>query len=353
MARVYKVAAGYLASLPATRQHTFGLKRSESLAALFSMLSLAFVSIGLAYEAVRRLLHPPSDQVDGPLMSSIAAIGVFVNVVLAYVLGGDHIHMPGAHDSHGHSEHSHSYGEHNHGHQAHAKNEGRSNNTSCKGHEHNHNHNHDVDGQNYSNESNYSHESDPLIANPNENMEFETLHADELVPDVRPNRNINLQAAYLHVMGDLAQSVAVLIAGLVIWVRPDYQVIDPICTLLFCTLVFVSTLRVVRSAIAVLLEEVPPNISWKNVYDSISSVPEVRNVHDLHIWCISHGEPTLSVHCFSANRSALSSINDVCKKFGIKHATIQIQEEDGPCITCSKLEGCTTQGMMKSMRLEA
>jgi Co/Zn/Cd efflux system component len=51
------IGASYLASLPATAQHTYGLKRSESLAALFSMVSLAFVSAGLSYEAVRRYVN--------------------------------------------------------------------------------------------------------------------------------------------------------------------------------------------------------------------------------------------------------------------------------------------------------
>ena len=89
------IAASYLASLPATAKHTYGLKRTESLAALFSMTSLAFVSIFLAYQAVQRLVKPPQEGVDGPLMSLIAGIGVVVNVILAFVLGEHHVHLPG------------------------------------------------------------------------------------------------------------------------------------------------------------------------------------------------------------------------------------------------------------------
>jgi Co/Zn/Cd efflux system component len=80
--------ASYLASLPATQQHTFGLKRTESLAALFSMTSLALVSLWLAYEAILRISAP--SPVDGGLMTVIAAIGVGVNLVLAWVLGEHH-----------------------------------------------------------------------------------------------------------------------------------------------------------------------------------------------------------------------------------------------------------------------
>ena len=89
------IAASYLASLPATPRYTYGLKRTESLAALFSVTSLVFVSIGLSYKAIERLVKPFDEGVDGKLMTSIAGIGVAVNVALALVLGEDHVHLPG------------------------------------------------------------------------------------------------------------------------------------------------------------------------------------------------------------------------------------------------------------------
>ena len=112
------IVASHLASLPSTDLHTFGLKRMESLAALFSMISLALVSVGLALEAVRRLVQPPEEPVDGQLMSGIATIGVVVNVVLAFVLGEHHVHMPGAspcEQQHDH-DHSHSHDNNNNHH---------------------------------------------------------------------------------------------------------------------------------------------------------------------------------------------------------------------------------------------
>ena len=106
-------------------------------------------------------------------------------------------------------------------------------------------------------------------------MNYHHHHHPPTVSTKRRVRNINLQAAYLHVLGDLAQSVAVLIAGLVIWWKPTWQVVDPICTLLFCALVFYSTLGVLRSSISVLLEEVPPHVSWRDVHDDIQAVEGV------------------------------------------------------------------------------
>jgi solute carrier family 30 (zinc transporter), member 2 len=168
-------------------------------------------------------------------------------------------------------------------------------------------------------------------------------------------RNINLRAAYLHVMADLAQSVAVLIAGLVIWAKPDWHIIDPILTLLFAVLVLYSTIGVIRSSVSVLLEATPTNISWTKVYNAIAQIPQIHNVHDLHLWSVSHGQPALSVHCHSTDPRALRKIRDQCQAFGITHTTIQVQVEPGPCLTCGDTTFCTTHlaGHVPSIPLNA
>mmetsp|Transcript_7342 Transcript_7342/g.12180 ORF Transcript_7342/g.12180 Transcript_7342/m.12180 type:complete len:475 (+) Transcript_7342:270-1694(+) len=404
------IIANHLASLPATDQHTFGLKRSESLAALFSMLSLALVSLWLAAEAVRRL-YQSDGAVDGKLMSGVAGIGVFVNIALAFVLGVEnHIHLPGAHGhdhSHGHgggcsSHDDHADEGHNHDDAKNVKSDGHG---SCGGggggggHDHSHGHNNGTAAAvakvttettpltSSSHEHSHAHNNTaPAVAvatettalksgnhdhshahssggactsnshDHHETMHVEKLHIDEVLPDdddYAPQalpRNINLDAAYLHVLGDLAQSVAVLIAGVVIWFKPEWRIVDPICTLFFCTVVFYSTLGVLRSSISVLLEEVPPNISWREMLEKIQNVEGVDNVHDLHIWSISHGQPTLSVHCSTLGdpEKALERIYDVIKKKGIRHATVQVQANGLDCVTCAD-SPCDEKRLIKSL----
>jgi solute carrier family 30 (zinc transporter), member 2 len=382
------VAASYLASLPATAQHTFGLKRSESLAALFSMVSLAFVSVGLAYEAVRRLIEPPEQGVDGTIMTLIAGIGVLVNLILAWVLGEHHVHLPGgSHDhshDHGHQgedhhDHGHGHGHEKYGHRIHDGDE----QEEVYGHDHSHedNHSHDhAHSNNDKNNDNHHHASGTCNGHSHshndhaEGAPVSTPKASESTPLIKPvgspdrveffdaiedghdhsgddhsphisqedQRNVNLRAAYLHVMADLAQSVAVFIGGVFIWLKPEWHMIDPILTLGFCILVLYNTLGVLRSSIQVLLEEIPPSVDWQKVYEAISKVPNVFDVHDLHIWCISHGQTALSLHCTSSDPNALYNINRVCVKFGIKHSTIQVQTSPGPCPTCTSPECCTS-----------
>ena len=354
------LGASHLASLPATPQHTYGLQRTESLAALLSMLSLAYVSLWLAWEAAHRLytlLYHSEDilAVNGGLMSVIATIGVLVNVVLAIVLGEHHVHLPGG----GGHNHDHSHDHHDEKHHEHhpavvcsepklAADEETHllqqhhhpdevdpilDQGTCCGHDHGHDHGH---GHNHKDD----HEPIPSA------KKHDHDHHDAMSEPQR-RRNVNLHAAYIHVLGDLAQSTAVLIAGLVIWFQPTWHWVDPVVTLLFCALVFYSTLGVIRSSIAILPEEVPPHIGWNPVYQAIAAVPAVERVHDLHIWSISDGVPALSVHCFLRNghndsAEALQSVYKVCRQHGIQHATIQIQcpgegnaaDDEVACITC-------------------
>lgn len=349
------IVAARLAILPATDQHTFGLKRAESLAALLSMLSLAVVSITLALEAIRRL-YENNGQVDGKGMSLIAGIGVFVNIALALVLGVEnHVHMPGSHDH----DHGHEGDDHHHGH-VHEDDEDshQAANNHHDGHTHSHS-THDCDGHDHdkhNDEKEHQHSHDHHAETEDTNLLDSSKKVEKYDAvdsggcySTKKHRNINLHAAYLHVMGDLAQSVGVLIAGLVIWYNPDWHIIDPICTLIFCAFVFYSTIGVIRTSMSVLLEEVPQNINWKEVFSAIQKVEGVENVHDLHIWSISHGKPSLSVHCSTKGdpNLVLKEIDTVVKKHGINHSTIQIQTSESGCLTC--LDACNDEKSMHEM----
>eukprot|EP00573_Skeletonema_grethae_P000683 CAMPEP_0201686486 /NCGR_PEP_ID=MMETSP0578-20130828/914_1 /ASSEMBLY_ACC=CAM_ASM_000663 /TAXON_ID=267565 /ORGANISM="Skeletonema grethea, Strain CCMP 1804" /LENGTH=407 /DNA_ID=CAMNT_0048170549 /DNA_START=29 /DNA_END=1252 /DNA_ORIENTATION=- len=304
---VVAILGSHIAALPASEAHTFGLKRTESLAALFSMVSLVILSLGLAMEALRRIYFifqggDEFQQVDGKLMSTIAFIGVIVNVILAYVLGEDHVHMVG-------SDECHSGHDHSHGHNS--------------GHDHSHGHGHD--------------ETESLVSPHKEGYASVNgaQHTDEIV-QVDTGRNVNLHAAYLHVLADLAQSVVVFVAGLIIWCKPSWQITDPICTLVFSVLVCWSTVSPIRSSLSVLLEEVPPGVGYDEVFDAIKNVKGVSDVHDLHIWSISHGQSCLSVHAAAEDiETAYHDIKELCHKRKITHLTIQLQPDTiEDCVTC-------------------
>ena len=150
--------------------------------------------------------------------------------------------------------------------------------------------------------------------------------------------NINQHAALLHVIGDLIQSVAVFIAGCLIWWKPSWSLADPICTILFSFIVIYTTVGVVSSTVNVLLEGVPKGIDFNSVRSKISQVRGVTNVHDLHIWSVTVGKTALSMHCSATDpRQALLDISEICKKEDIHHTTVQVQfPTDRNCLTCNK-----------------
>jgi zinc transporter 2 len=351
-----------------------GFKRVEALAALFSVSSLALLSILLAVEGIRRIwlfaapMAFPSvyegDQlpdVDGKLMSGIATIGVLVNVALAFVLGEEGLQFHGHSHDHDHGEEEggcsgHGHGGHGHDNISHkesaAKPKAASSSSCHGGHDHGHDHGeHSATEKTFllkdDEEGGTSHElvHSGELAPSDDGKDASAGHNNHLASDFVPKqRNINLHAAYLHVLGDLLQSISVLIAGIVIWIFPTWKIIDPICTLLFCVIVLRSTFGTFKSSLSVLMEEVPPNLSWSKIYDSIAQVEGVSNVHDLHIWSVSHGRPALSVHVNATDtQRALVDISNVCHAQKIDHATIQIQPSseasDDKCISCSIGEG--------------
>jgi solute carrier family 30 (zinc transporter), member 2 len=98
---------------------------------------------------------------------------------------------------------------------------------------------------------------------------------------------VPVQAAFIHVVGDLVQSIGVVIASIIIWVDPRAHLADPICTFLFSILVLFTTVNILRQAGGTLLNAVPAHIDFDAVMADFRALPGVTDVHDLHIWTIS------------------------------------------------------------------
>ncbi len=143
----------------------------------------------------------------------------------------------------------------------------------------------------------------------------------------RGEHNMNTRAALLHVIGDLLGSVAALIAGAVIYYT-GWMPIDPILSLVICALILYSTLRLLRDALHVLMEGVPPHLDLRAVGQSMAGVSGVSSIHDLHIWMLSSGMPALSAHVVLQRMSdwigILQEMRDLLRqRYGIDHVTLQ------------------------------
>jgi len=149
-----------------------------------------------------------------------------------------------------------------------------------------------------------------------------------------------VRSAFIHVLGDFVQSIGVVIAAGLIWYDHNLRILDPICTLIFSVIVAFTTTTLVKDALDVLMENVPKHINLDEIIENLSKLPDVANVHDLHVWNLSMGKAALSVHLLakastfdSAGRIVPACADGILRKaqklcaseFNIYHSTIQIE----------------------------
>jgi zinc transporter 2 len=146
-------------------------------------------------------------------------------------------------------------------------------------------------------------------------------------------KSMNVRAAWIHVLGDMVQSIGVLIAGAIIWRWPNYTLADPLCTFLFSGLVMITTLSILKDAIQVLMEAAPSHINPEDVSTDLKQIHDgIQHVHDLHIWSLSSGKVALAVHLqieepirISTDELLRDAETLLKNKYDIQHTTIQIE----------------------------
>ncbi len=143
--------------------------------------------------------------------------------------------------------------------------------------------------------------------------------------------DINIRGAYLHMVADAAVSAGVVLAGLVILLT-GLEWIDPVVSLVIAVLIIAATWGLLRDSVAMSLAAVPPGIDPEAVRACLVARPGVRGLHDLHIWPMSTTEPALTAHLVMggepSDRHFLKETADELRaRFGIRHATLQIEVE--------------------------
>jgi cobalt-zinc-cadmium efflux system protein len=148
----------------------------------------------------------------------------------------------------------------------------------------------------------------------------------------RGQRNLNVRAALLHVMGDLLGSVAALLSGIVIAVT-GWTPVDPLLSLGISALIVVSSLRLLCEAVHGLMEGAPFTLVPEEVGQALATVPGVASVHDLHIWSVASEQvmlltPHLVVRDLRQWETVLDASHTLLtERFGIHHATLQPEPE--------------------------
>ena len=152
--------------------------------------------------------------------------------------------------------------------------------------------------------------------------------------------NLNVRAAMLHVFGDVGASAAVVVAGLIILTTSWYPA-DPLLSLVIAVLIAKGAWDVLRDTLGILMEATPAGVNVAQLVRDMMRVPEVEDVHDLHIWSLAGGMPLLTAHVQVGDNCSLSRCDEIITelngqlkaKYAIAHTTIQLE-----CARCSESE---------------
>ena len=224
-----------LARRPAAGAMTYGLKRSEILAAAINGTTLLVLGVLIVIEGIRRIVNPPD--VEGGLVLAVAILGIAVNLVATMILA-------------------------------------------------------------------------------------------------RANRqSLNIEGAYQHILTDLAAFIATAIAGAVV-LATGYGRADGIAALFVAALMLRAAYMLLKESGRVFLEAAPRGLDPDTIGRKMAAWPGVAEVHDLHVWEVTSGFPSLSAHvivgrntdCHDVRRTLESMLHD---EFEIDHTTLQVEHEGG------------------------
>ena len=147
------------------------------------------------------------------------------------------------------------------------------------------------------------------------------------------HHDLNSRGAFLHMATDAAVSAGVVVSAIII-LATGWLIVDPMAAILVSALVGWSAFDLFRSAIHLSLDGVPKEVDASAVAQWLRTLPNVSDVHDLHIWPLSTTTVALTAHLvMPQTRSGDAFLETVSEelrvRFGIDHATLQVEGGDG------------------------
>jgi cobalt-zinc-cadmium efflux system protein len=227
--------AARLAARPAHGALTYGLGRAEILSAQTNGVTLLILALLISYEAIRRLVSPPT--VQGGVVLAAALAGVIVNLLAVRILARGSA----------------------------------------------------------------------------------------------PDRSLNVEGSYRHIVTDLFGFVATAVAAIVI-IATGFQRADPIASLLIAAVMLQAAYSLLMASGRVFMEAAPPGLDPEQIGRVLASQPDVVEVHDLHVWEVTSGFPALSAHVVVRAGSDCHDLRRVLQRtleerFGLRHTTLQVDHE--------------------------
>ncbi|MFT3891449.1 MAG: cation diffusion facilitator family transporter [Anaerolineales bacterium] len=147
--------------------------------------------------------------------------------------------------------------------------------------------------------------------------------------------DLNIRAAFVHLMGDVLSTVGAVIAGVIIYFT-GANWLDPLVSVLIGFLILYNAWGILKDAVDILLESTPRDVDTSKLVRDVLQVKGVLGLHDLHIWSLTQNLRTMSAHVLtddvsiSAGADIQHQINDIVyHRYNIAHATLQLE-----CVDC-------------------
>lgn len=148
--------------------------------------------------------------------------------------------------------------------------------------------------------------------------------------------DLNIRSAFVHFIADALVSLGVVVAGIImaftgiVWV-------DSLVSFAIIAVILYSSYHLLIDSVNLALDAVPENVNIQAVRDYLKSLPEVSDIHDLHIWALSTTDAALTVHLATNTQTDVTFITNVQhqlhQQFDIEHATIQVEYGKADCET--------------------
>lgn len=153
-------------------------------------------------------------------------------------------------------------------------------------------------------------------------------------------KNLNIKAAYLHLIGDTLSSVAVIAGGIVMYFWEVYW-LDPVITIGIGIYIFIHTYDIIRNLINILMQGVPSGIDLKKISERVREIPGVDNIHHLHVWNLTDKRIYFEAHVnlvkdirVSETSRIQNEVEEILEHdYHIHHVTLQFEynncDQDG------------------------
>jgi len=273
---------------PANEIMTYGYFRSEIIASLSSMLIVLVLSIWIFTNSISQMRIPR--HMNGKLMLIFSFMGLFFNIVVRYIKGLGPVP--------------------------------------------------DVDEGKFLNNFNKEKELENNLKEPllDEYYGIKDKDSDNsrlLIEKMTRMKLSKLQRRELiHLICDMSQNILVIIASFLIYYydttfHPYIKILDDICGLTFLVIMLIISWPIAVDCIDILMEAAPTDVDIKSLCQEIKTVNGVINIHDIHFWSLSFGRPCLTMHILTdMPQKSLEGATKICKKYGIKHCTIQVEDKN-------------------------